>query len=135
MAATTERSPPVTARHTRQHGSPDFPQPAKPLQSESGSLSLCCAEGTSELKVCRAGSGLTNQYATMRRADVLRAGRAEEISTKARMAYRTVADDIDERGLARLQCMFKGRAKLLRSLDVFTVAIHELEHPVVALVR
>ena len=51
------------------------------------------------------------------------------------MAYRAVADDIDERGLARLQCMFKGRAKLLRSLDVFTVAIHELEHPVVALVR
>ena len=73
--------------------------------------------------------------AWMRRADLLRAGRAEQISAKARMAYHAVADDIDERGLARVQCMFKSRAKLLRPLDVFTVAIHELEHPVVALVR
>ena len=51
------------------------------------------------------------------------------------MAYRAVADDIDERGLAGPQCTFEGRAKLLRPLDVLTVTIHELEHPVVALVR
>ena len=34
------------------------------------------------------------------------------------MAYRAVADDIDERGLAGPQCTFEGRAKLLRPLDV-----------------
>ena len=67
--------------------------------------------------------------------NVLHAGRAEQISAKARMAYGAVADDIDERGLAGPKCTFEGRAKLLRPLDVFTVTIHELEHPVVALVR
>ncbi len=51
------------------------------------------------------------------------------------MAYRAVADDIDERGLAGPQCTFESRAKLLRPLDMLTVTIHELEHPVVALVR
>jgi hypothetical protein len=56
--------------------------------------------------------------------DVLHAGRAEQISAKARMAYRAVADDIDERGLAGPQCTFEGRAKLLRSLNVLTVTIH-----------
>ena len=71
----------------------------------------------------------------MRRPNVLHEGRAEQISAKARMAYRAVADDIDERGLAGPQCTFEGRAKLLRSLDVLTVTIHELEYPVVALVR
>jgi len=30
------------------------------------------------------------------------------------MAYRAVADDIDERGLAGLQSTFEGRAKLLK---------------------
>src|SRR4029077_5053156 len=54
---------------------------------------------------------------------------------QGRMAYRAVADDIDERGLAGPQCTFEGRAKLLRPLDVLTVTIHKLEHPVVALVR
>ncbi len=67
--------------------------------------------------------------------NVLHAGRAEQISAKARMAYRAVADDIDERGFAGPQCTFEGRAKLLRPLDVLTVTIHKLEHPVVALVR
>jgi len=67
--------------------------------------------------------------------NVLYAGRTEQISAKARMAYCAVADDIDERGLAGRQCTFEGRAKLLRPLDVLTVTIHELEHPVVALVR
>jgi hypothetical protein len=66
---------------------------------------------------------------------VLHAGRAEQISAKVRMAYRPVADDIDERGLAGPQCTFEGRAKILWPLDVLTVTIHELEHPVVALVR
>lgn len=66
---------------------------------------------------------------------LLHAGRAEQISAKVRMAYRPVADDIDERGLAGPQCTFEGRAKILRPLDVLTVTIHELEHPVVALVR
>jgi hypothetical protein len=65
--------------------------------------------------------------------NVLYAGRTEQISVKGRMAYRAVADDIDERGLAGPQCTFDGRAKLLRPLDVLTVTIHELEHPVVAL--
>lgn len=51
------------------------------------------------------------------------------------MAYRAVADDINERGLAGPQCTFEGRAKFLRPLDVLTVTTHELEHPVVALVR
>jgi hypothetical protein len=51
------------------------------------------------------------------------------------MAYRAIADDIDKRGLAGPQCTFEGRAKLLRPLNVLTVTIHELEHPVVALVR
>jgi len=50
----------------------------------------------------------------MWRPNVLRAGRAEQISAKARMAYRAVADDIDERGLAGLQSTFEGRAKLLK---------------------
>ena len=65
----------------------------------------------------------------------LHAGRAKQISAKARMAYRAVADDIDEGGLTGRQCTLKGGAKLLRPLDVLTVTIHELEHPVVALVR
>src|SRR5271165_3175981 len=69
------------------------------------------------------------------RSNALHARRAEQIPTKARMAYRAVADDIDERGLAGPQCTFECRAKLLRPLDVLTVTIHELEHPVVALVR
>jgi hypothetical protein len=51
------------------------------------------------------------------------------------MAYRTVADDVDERGLAGPQGTFQARSKLLRPLNVFTVTIHELKHPVVALVR
>ena len=51
------------------------------------------------------------------------------------MAYRAVPDDIDEGSLASPQCTLKGGAKLLRPLDVLTVTIHELEHPVVALVR
>src|SRR5580692_7260401 len=42
---------------------------------------------------------------------------------------------VDERGLAGPQCTFEGKAKLLRPLNVLTVTIHELEHPVVALVR
>src|SRR5271165_635187 len=71
----------------------------------------------------------------MCRPNVLHAGRAEQISAETRMAYRAVADDIDERSLASPQCTFEGRAKLLRPLDVLTVTIHELEHPVVALVR
>jgi hypothetical protein len=41
----------------------------------------------------------------------LRAGRAEQISAKARMAYRAVADDIDEGGLAGPQCTIKGGAE------------------------
>jgi hypothetical protein len=51
------------------------------------------------------------------------------------MAYRAVANHIDERGLAGSQCTFEGRPKLLRPLDALTVSIHELEHPIVALVR
>jgi hypothetical protein len=39
------------------------------------------------------------------------------------MAYRPVADDIDERGLAGPQCTFEGRAKILWPLDVLTVTI------------
>ena len=66
---------------------------------------------------------------------LLHARGAEQISAKARMAYRAVADDIDERGFAGPQCTFEGRAKIIRPLDVLTVTIHELEHPVVALVR
>ena len=50
------------------------------------------------------------------------------------MADCTVADDIDERGLAGTQSTFKERAKLLGPLDVLTVAIHKFEHPVVALI-
>src|SRR6202022_1327898 len=69
------------------------------------------------------------------RSNALHARRAEQIPTKGRMAYRAVAHDIDERGLAGPQCTFEGRAKLLRPLDVLTVTIHELEHSVVALVR
>ena len=51
------------------------------------------------------------------------------------MAYRAVADDIYQCGLTGSQCAFDGRAKLLGPLDVLTVTVHELEHPVVALVR
>jgi hypothetical protein len=47
------------------------------------------------------------------------------------MADCAVADDIDERGLAGTQSTFKRRAKLLGPLDVLTVTIHKLEHPVV----
>jgi ATP-dependent exoDNAse (exonuclease V) alpha subunit len=41
------------------------------------------------------------------------------------MAYRTVADDVDERGLASPQGTFEGRAKLLRPLNVLTVTIFD----------
>jgi hypothetical protein len=37
------------------------------------------------------------------------------------MAYPAVADDIDERGLARPQCTFKGGAKLLWILSAFLI--------------
>src|SRR5260370_36674926 len=67
--------------------------------------------------------------------NALHAGRAEQISAEARMAYRAVADDIDERGLAGPQRPFERRTKLLRPPNMLTVTIHELEHPVVALVR
>src|SRR5215469_14387630 len=50
------------------------------------------------------------------------------------MADCWVADDVDERGLTGTQSTFEGRAELLRPRDVLTVTIHELEHPVVALV-
>jgi len=50
------------------------------------------------------------------------------------MAYRAVTNHIDERRLAGSQCTFEGRTKLLGPLDVLTVTIHELEHPIVALV-
>ena len=66
---------------------------------------------------------------------LLNAGRAKRVSAKARVAYRAVADNIDERGLAGPQCTFEGRAEPLRPLDVLTVTTNELEHPVVALVR
>ena len=66
---------------------------------------------------------------------ILHAGRAEQISAKARMAYRAVADDIDERGLTGTQSTFKGRTKFLRPLDVLAMTIHELEHPIVTLIR
>jgi hypothetical protein len=68
------------------------------------------------------------------RSNALCAGGAEQIPAKARMAYRGVADDIDERGLAGSKRTFERRAKLLRPLDVLTVTIHQLEYPVVALV-
>ena len=51
------------------------------------------------------------------------------------MAYRAIAHHIDERGLAGSQSTFEGRPKLLRPLDVLTVTVHALEHPIVALVR
>ena len=81
------------------------------------------------------GPDITQQIAIASPNGALHASRAEQISAKVRMAYRPVADDIDERGLAGPQCTFEGRAKILWPLDLLTVTIHELEHPVVALVR
>ena len=43
----------------------------------------------------------------------LHAGRAEQICAKARMAYRAITNDIDERGFAGIQSALKGRAKFL----------------------
>ena len=48
---------------------------------------------------------------------------------------RMVADDIDDRSLARPQCALERGTELLGPLDVLAVTIHELEHPVVTLVR
>ena len=54
----------------------------------------------------------------------LDAGRAEEVSAKARMAYRAIADDVHERGLPNAQRALQGGAKLPRPLDMLTVTIH-----------
>jgi hypothetical protein len=81
------------------------------------------------------GKGRDLDRARYAATNLLHAGRAEQISAEARMADRAVADDIDERGLASPQCTFEGGPKLLRPLDVLTVTVHELEHPVVALLR
>ena len=51
------------------------------------------------------------------------------------MADCAVANDIDECGSARLQGTLERRSEVFRPLDVLAVAIHELEHAVVALVR
>src|SRR5271166_1518405 len=51
------------------------------------------------------------------------------------MADRAVADDIDDRSLARPQCALERGTELLGPLDVLAVTVHEFEHPVVALVR
>ena len=67
--------------------------------------------------------------------NMLYASRAKQISAKARVADRAVADNIDERGVAGHHGTFQGRAELLRPLDVLTVTTNELEHPTVALVR
>ena len=50
------------------------------------------------------------------------------------MAYRAVADHVNERGLASPQSTFEGRAKLLGPLNILTLTIRELEHQVVAVV-
>ena len=51
------------------------------------------------------------------------------------MADRSVADDIDDRSLARSQCALERGTELLGPLDVLAVTVHEFEHLVVALVQ
>ena len=66
--------------------------------------------------------------------NALHSSRAEQISAQARVAYPAVTDNIDERSLAGAKRAFERRSKFFRPLSVLTVTIHQLEHPIVALV-